>query len=114
VSNAYRILMQAYITRTLYHGEDSLGAQAQRAAVETKKLKDEHGAPQVMPRIGKRKDGADTGTTKAKPAPTPPAAAATNGSSKATSGSGANGAGPTPPRPRTGASNRSKKKRKRR
>ncbi len=30
-SNLYRIGMQAYITRTLYHGEDSLGAQAQKA-----------------------------------------------------------------------------------
>ena len=32
VSNLYRIGMQAYITRTLYHGEDSLGAQAQQAS----------------------------------------------------------------------------------
>ena len=30
-SNLYRIGMQHYITRTLYHGEDSLGAQAHRA-----------------------------------------------------------------------------------
>jgi YidC/Oxa1 family membrane protein insertase len=116
VSNLYRILMQAYITRTLYHGEDSLGAQAQRAAVETKKLKEEHGAPQVMPRIGKRKDVIDTRaeTTPAKATPTPPSPAAASNGNKVTSGSGANGAGPTPPRPRTGASNRSKKKRKRR
>ena len=33
-SNLYRIGMQAYITRTLYHGEDSLGVQAQRATVD--------------------------------------------------------------------------------
>jgi YidC/Oxa1 family membrane protein insertase len=116
VSNVYRILMQAYITRTLYHGEDSLGAQAQRAAVESKKLKDEHGAPQVMPRIGKRKDAIETRATETKPSTpqaTPPAATGSNGT-KATNGSARNGAGPTPPRPRTGAPNRSKKKRKRR
>jgi YidC/Oxa1 family membrane protein insertase len=116
VSNAYRILMQAYITRTLYHGEDSLGAQAHRAAEESKKLKEEHGAPQVLPRIGKRKDAIETRATEVKPvppAPTPPASTASNGA-KATNGSARNGAGPTPPRPRTGASNRSKKKRKRR
>ena len=50
-SNVYRIGMQAYITRSLYHGEDSLGAQAQRAAVEAKKLRDEDGGPSLLPRL---------------------------------------------------------------
>ena len=116
VSNVYRVGMQAYITRTLYHGDDSIGAQAQRAAVETKKLKDEHGAPQIMPRIGKRKDGPESGPVepnRTKPGPTPPSNGAP-GVPKATNGTAPNGSVPTPPRPRTGAPNRSKKKRKRR
>ena len=48
-SNLYRIGMQAYITRTLYHGEDSLGAQAQRATAEAKELKEEEGGPGLLP-----------------------------------------------------------------
>jgi YidC/Oxa1 family membrane protein insertase len=109
VSNLYRIGMQHYITRTLYHGEDSLGAQAQRAALETKKLKEEHGAPEVMPRIGRRKDAIDTKAVDAPKKPDLPP----NGT-KASNGSVSNGTSATPPRPRTGAPNRSKKKRKRR
>lgn len=54
-SNLYRIGMQAYITRTLYHGEDSLGSQAQKASLEAKKLKEAGGdGPDLMPRLGKR------------------------------------------------------------
>jgi YidC/Oxa1 family membrane protein insertase len=112
-SNLYRIGMQAYITRTLYHGEDSLGAQAQRAALEAKKLKDAGGAPELMPRLTKKargeaaasakggSNGADTPTT---PATAKPVANA----------SGADR--PTPPRPtaRTTSPNRSKKKKRRR
>ena len=109
VSNLYRIAMQHYITRTLYHGEDSLGAQAQRAAVETKKLKEEHGAPQVMPRVGRRKDAIDTSAID-----TPKKPATPSNGAKASNGSGSNGTSATPPKPRTGAPNRSKKKRKRR
>ncbi len=101
-SNLYRIGMQHYITRTLYHGDDSLGAQAQRAALETKRLKEEHGTPQILPKLGRRKDeeggdGSGGGTAAASPA-------TSNGAKKTT----------PPPRPRTGAQNRSKKKRKRR
>jgi membrane protein insertase Oxa1/YidC/SpoIIIJ len=83
-SNLYRIGMQAYITRTLYHGEDSLGAQAQQASLEARKLKDEGGSPNVLPRLGKRgstgevpTDGKANGTgarppdgTSSPPAPT--------------------------------------------
>ncbi len=115
VSNAYRILMQAYITRTLYHGEDSLGAQAQRAALETKKIKDEHGAPQVMPRLGKRRAIEPGATDSPKTEPPAPPNTTANGSNGAKPvGTGANGSVPTPPRPRAGDPNRSKKKRKRR
>ena len=103
VSNLYRIGMQHYITRTLYHGEDSLGAQAQKASIEAKKLKEEHAAgSDALPRVGRKPKAIDTTATEA-----PPAAKA-----------GGNGAAGTsrPPTPtaRTGAANRSKKKRKRR
>jgi YidC/Oxa1 family membrane protein insertase len=97
VSNLYRIGMQHYITRTLYHGEDSLGAQAQRAAAEAKKLQaeDGSGAADLLPRVGKRKQP-----------PTPSTGDTGNG----------NGATPgaTPPRQAPAPANRSKKKKKRR
>ena len=62
MSNLYRIGMQYYITRTLYHGEDSLGAQAQRAAAEAKKLKEAEGGGirPPAPASGSRKDAAPT------------------------------------------------------
>jgi YidC/Oxa1 family membrane protein insertase len=106
VSNVYRIGMQAYITRTLYHGEDSLGKQAQQAAIETKRLKEEHGTPELLPKL-RRKDGGSTGggipTAAAPSAATP--SAQTNGKSGQPR--------PEPPKARTSA-NRSKKKKKRR
>ena len=86
-SNLYRIGMQAYITRTLYHGDDSLGAQAQRAAAETKKLKEEHGGPDILPKLGRKKEAIEATSTPTRP---------------------------TPPSARTGGANRSKKKKKRR
>jgi YidC/Oxa1 family membrane protein insertase len=113
VSNLYRVGMQAYITRTLYHGEGSLGAQANAAAVESKRLSDEHGKPQLMPRIGKRQDPPPSKPAKpVKPSATEVQPSA--GSSPAGNGSGgSNGSMPTPPKPRA-QQNRSKKKRKRR
>lgn len=101
VSNLYRIGMQAYITRTLYHGEDSLGAQAQKATLEARKLKEaEGGGNDLLPRLGNRAKTSDVATE---------------------SGNGANGSGKTssaartPPTPTRGsAQNRSKKKKKRR
>jgi YidC/Oxa1 family membrane protein insertase len=101
-SNLYRIGMQAYITRSLYHGEESLGAQAQRAAVEAKKLKDEDGGPSLLPRLGKRADS-EAGSAKT---------TSTSTSSPTTNGSAKRSTPPTPPRP--SGSNRSKKKKKRR
>jgi YidC/Oxa1 family membrane protein insertase len=112
VSNLYRVGMQAYITRTLYHGEGSLGAQANRAAAESKKLTDEHGKPQLMPRIGKRQEAPPA---KAKPAP-PSATEVQPSAGSMGAGNGSrpsNGSTPTPPKPRSNQ-NRSKKKRKRR
>ncbi|MET0903639.1 MAG: YidC/Oxa1 family membrane protein insertase [Acidimicrobiales bacterium] len=107
-SNLYRIGMQAYITRTLYHGEDSLGAQAQRAAAEARKLKEEEGSPGLLPRIGKR---ADADATKAEPAPKPK-------DSTPAGGNGAAGGSRKPPSPTSRTTpapqNRSKKKKRRR
>lgn len=104
-SNLYRIGMQHYITRTLYHGEDSLGAQARKAALEAKKLNEEHGSPELLPKLGRRSraveaTAADTTSDKATKTVKP---ATTSGT-----------AGQRPPTSRTGAQNRSKKKKRRR
>src|SRR5262249_12553865 len=40
VSNTYRIAQQAYITRSFYRGEHSLGKQAQAASAEARAVKD--------------------------------------------------------------------------
>ena len=110
-SNLYRIGMQHYITRTLYRGEDSLGAQAQKAAAEARKLRQEEGGPELLPRLGRKKatetTASDTASNgKAAASATPPAAKA-----GARAGGGGKGRAPTS---RTGAKNRSKKKKKRR
>jgi YidC/Oxa1 family membrane protein insertase len=101
-SNLYRIGMQAYITRTLYHGEDSLGAKAQSASIEARKLKEEGGGTDILPRLGKRGSTGDA---------SPPAKA--NGTAGASDPKTA--AGPPAPTARTrNAQNRSKKKKRRR
>jgi YidC/Oxa1 family membrane protein insertase len=103
-SNLYRIGLQAYITRTLYRGEDSIGAKAALAAKEAKKLK----------------EGGSSGTpSRARPATTAKAidttgdAAAPATDRSAPTGNGAKAASPKPTS-RTSAPNRSKKKKKRR
>ena len=105
-SNLYRIGMQHYITRTLYHGDDSLGAQAHKATAEAKKLREEEGGPSdILPRLGRRAKLTETTATPA----SPPTAASKVPPSP-------NGTGPDRPRTptaRTGAQNRSKKKKKR-
>jgi len=101
VSNLYRIGMQHYITRTLYHGEDSLGAQAAKAAKEAKALAAESGGPELLPKLG-RKKATETTATEA-PTPAPSKAAASKGGAKS-----------PPPSARTGGANRSKKKKRRR
>jgi YidC/Oxa1 family membrane protein insertase len=116
-SNLYRIGMQYYITRTLYHGEDSLGAQAQKASLEAKKLRDEHGSPDLLPKVGRRArlaEGngagdapADKATKSAKASATTPAKSQRSTAATAATASPA-------PTSRTSGANRSKKKRKRR
>jgi YidC/Oxa1 family membrane protein insertase len=110
-SNLYRIGMQAYITRTLYRGEDSLGAQAARASAEARRLREEHGdVTPRLPRLGRKDDTASKETpakdTTPKPAPkaTPPGNGATPGGRST----------PAPTSRTTAAQNRSKKKKKRR
>ncbi len=96
VSNLYRIGMQHYITRTLYHGEDSLGAQANKAALEAKKLREEQGGTDILPRVGRKAKAVEATASET----VPPAKAA--------------GSTPRQPTSRTGGANRSKKKKKRR
>lgn len=98
VSNLYRIGMQAYITRTLYGGEDSVGAQAAKAAKEAKALAAEAGGPELLPKVRKRSVEATATDDTPEPAPTKAAAEASRPS----------------PTSRTGGANRSKKKKKRR
>ena len=105
-SNLYRIGMQHYITRTLYHGEDSLGAQAQKAALEAKKLKDEHGSPDVLPKLGRKAKAVEATATERAVGKGPTA--------KPTAKSAASGPRPPAPTTRTSGANRSKKKKKRR
>jgi YidC/Oxa1 family membrane protein insertase len=104
-SNLYRIGLQHYITRSLYHGEDSPGARAAAAAQEAKKL---GGGPNLLG--GKSKGGSDD---KRKPtaAPSEPAKPAAGG---AGTGNGRDPASPPKPTSRTGAQNRAKKKKRRR
>jgi len=113
-SNLYRIGMQHYITRTLYHGEDSLGAQAHKASLEAKQLREEHGDTGVLPRLGRKARAteatADDGTAPEAAKPAAPPKAAPRQGNPARSG---NGSTPSPTS-RTGAQNRSKKKKKRR
>ena len=59
-SSIYRIGLQGYITKSLYGGEDSLGAQARKAADEARAMKDQEKA--------KGSGGAGKASTKA-PAP---------------------------------------------
>jgi YidC/Oxa1 family membrane protein insertase len=99
VSNLYRIGMQHYITRTLYHGEDSLGAQANKAALEAKKLREEQGGTDILPRVGRKAKAVEATATETVP-PTQP--------------KGSAGSTPRQPTSRTGGANRSKKKKKRR
>jgi YidC/Oxa1 family membrane protein insertase len=97
-SNLYRIGMQAYITRSLYHGEESLGAQAAKAAKEAKALNAEHGGPDLMPRLGKKRQTSEP-PVEEQPKPRPAAAADRRSAPRPTS--------------RTTQANRSKKKKKR-
>jgi YidC/Oxa1 family membrane protein insertase len=107
-SNLYRIGMQHYITRTLYHGEDSLGAQARKAAAEAKALNEEHGGPDLLPRFGRKAKAEAAVTDASGGAPAPKAAASKPAVAPASGGS------PAPTARTSGHQNRSKKKKKRR
>ena len=108
-SNLYRIGMQYYITRTLYQGEDSLGAQAQRASAETKKLKEADGTAGVLPRLSKQSRALPVKGSTVKPA-----AKATPPSSTPSASSNGASAEETPAPRSVSNANRSKKKKKRR
>ena len=98
ISNLYRIGQQGYITRSLYKGEDSLGAQAARSREEARK---EGG--------GNRK-GTGGRTTEKKGQPTPKrnerasagAGSKKGGNAKKSTGSGAGRTGKAPTRQRSG------------
>lgn len=107
VSTLWRVGQQHYITRSLYHGEDSVGVQAQKAMAELREAKKKEGASKG----GAAKKVDATGR---KTASKTSAKASGNGSSakpqdakpadRATAGAGASGAKPHP---------RSRKKKKR-
>jgi len=60
-SSIYRIGLQGYITKSLYGGEDSLGAQARKAADEARAMKEKEkgtgGAKASSPKAGSPKAG---------------------------------------------------------
>jgi YidC/Oxa1 family membrane protein insertase len=100
ISNLYRIGQQGYITRSLYRGEDSLGAQAARSREEARK--NEGG--------GRKTTGGRTTEKKGQPTPKrnePRAGTAKGGAKKGANkqtsrGSGAGRTGKAPTRQRSG------------
>jgi YidC/Oxa1 family membrane protein insertase len=107
VSTLWRVGQQHYITRSLYHGEDSVGVQAQKAMAELREAKKKEaaskgGAAKKVDATG-RKTASKTSAkasgngSSAKPQDAKPA-------DRATAGAGASGAKPHP---------RSRKKKKR-
>jgi YidC/Oxa1 family membrane protein insertase len=93
ISNLYRIGQQGYITRSLYSGEDSLGAQARRSREETRATEDSGG--------GRKQTGGRT--TPKKSEPTPKRADAKSATKqKSSRGSGAGRTGKAPIRQRSG------------
>jgi YidC/Oxa1 family membrane protein insertase len=107
VSTLWRVGQQYYITRSLYHGEDSVGVQAQKAMAELREAKKKEAATKGG--TAKKVDAKG-----GKPAGKAPIKPSGNGSSakpqdatptdRATAGAGASGAKPHP---------RSRKKKKR-
>ena len=67
VSTAWRIGQQGYITRTLYAGEDSPGAQAAQAMKELRAQKEAGSAPDVLPQLRRGDRGGTKPTGDAKP-----------------------------------------------
>jgi YidC/Oxa1 family membrane protein insertase len=71
-SSIYRIGLQGYITKSLYGGEDSLGAQARKAADEARALKDKEkgkGSPAkgTAPAATKEPRASDRGSGNGRP-----------------------------------------------
>jgi YidC/Oxa1 family membrane protein insertase len=107
VSTLWRVGQQHYITRSLYHGEDSVGVQAQKAMAELREAKKKEaaskgGAAKKVDATGNRAASKSSvkpsgNGSSAKPQDAKPAA-------KATAGAGASGVKPHP---------RSRKKKKR-
>lgn len=94
ISNLYRIGQQAYITQSLYKGDDSLGAQAARS----------RDAARADEKVGTKSKGSGGRTTEKKGQPTPKRNDARNGSKKGgkpparSKGSGAGRTGRAPTR----------------
>jgi YidC/Oxa1 family membrane protein insertase len=95
-SSIYRIGLQGYITKSLYGGEDSLGAQARKAADEARAMKDQE----------KAKDAGGAGKAGSTKAPAPKSSSPKSSSGPASGGSG-NG------RPEAGRYQPASKKKKR-
>jgi len=93
ISNLYRIGQQGYITRSLYSGEDSLGAQARRSREEAQASDNAGG--------GRKQTGGRTTPKKGEPTPKrSDVRAATK--QKSSRGSGAGRTGKAPTRQRSG------------
>jgi hypothetical protein len=107
VSTLWRVGQQAYITRSLYRGEDSVGAQAQRAMIELRESRKKDGSTATgQPKSsGKASSAANSGNGSAagKGKAQPPVARRASAR-----GAGA-GSGASAPKPHP----RSRKKRKR-
>jgi len=94
ISNLYRIGQQAYITQSLYKGDDSLGAQAARS----------RDAARADEKVGAKSKGSGGRTTEKKGQPTPKRNDARNGAKKGgkpparSKGSGAGRTGRAPTR----------------
>jgi YidC/Oxa1 family membrane protein insertase len=111
VSTLWRVGQQYYITRSLYRGEDSVGAQAQRAMQELRDArKREDGASGKGGGRGGKAGPTDSGTSPRKPTPTKPSGngSSARGKGGAPTDKAATGAGAPKPHPRS----RKKKKRK--
>ncbi len=106
VSNLYRIGQQAYITRSLYHGEDSLGAQARKARADAIEVdgktggKGTGGGTKTAAGGGKKAGKAKKSRSGGKGGAGGTGSKKTGASGKGTTGGGARGAGRTGRAPR--------------
>jgi len=112
VSTLWRVGQQYYITRALYRGEDSVGAQAQRAMQELRESRKREDGASGKSGTGRGGKGgpADAGSSPRKPTPTKPSGngSSARGKGGAPTDKAAAGAGAPKPHPRS----RKKKKRK--